>query len=152
MKLINRRISAFLTSICSVLLSFLGFSCSSSPEEPDYPLMYGMPNGRFEIKGSVTDEEGNDIEDAEIRVTGPRYPSYLSNLIAVTDAKGDYEIKSFGLPDSLKVVCIPVQNNLEPDSVVIKMEYKDADKNDAWDRGHATATVNFKLKEKDIEE
>ncbi len=150
MKRIKRNLSTFFTALCGVILSLLGFGCSSS--YPDEPCMYGMPTGTFEIKGTVTDEEGNDIEDAQIRLTEPHYPSNLSHLVGLTDANGIYEIKSFGLTDSLKVVCIPVQHNLEPDSVVIKMEYKDADKNDSWDIGHASATVNFKLKEKDIEE
>ncbi len=149
MKPINKQISTFLTSICSVLLSLLGFSCSSSPDDPDYPVMYGIiPNGHFEIKGTVTDQKGNDIEDAEIRVTGPDYPSYQTSLTAKTNAEGNYVISALSIVESVKVVCIPAQNNLEPDSVIVKLEPKDSNKGDSWNRWNAEATVNFILEEK----
>ena len=149
MKLIKRHISSFLTGICSALLSLLGFSCSSSPNEPDYPVMYGMPTGSFEIKGAVTDENGEDIENAEIRVCPSDEPSYLTNLTGKTDADGNYTISAPGILRKAKVVCIPEKNSLEPDSVVVELEYKDKDKYDnSWYMGHAEKTVDFILKSK----
>ena len=152
MKLIKKHISSFLTNICSVLLSFLGFSCSSSPDDPgypDYPLMYGTPTGSFEIKGAVTDENGEDVVNAEIRVCPHSEPSYLTNLTDKTGANGNYTISSHGILHMAKVVCIPEQGDLEPDSVVVELEYKDTDKyDDTWYRGHAEKTVDFILKSK----
>lgn len=152
MKLIKKNISSFLTGICSVLLSLLGFGCSSSPDEPDYPLMYGMPTGSFEIKGAVTDENGNDVENATIRVTPPDYDSYLTNLTDKTDAEGNYSISSSGILRSAKVVCIPQQSSLEADSIIVELDYKNWDKSDGWYRGHAEKTVDFILKSKNTSE
>ncbi|MDE5871346.1 MAG: radical SAM-associated putative lipoprotein [Muribaculaceae bacterium] len=147
MKLIKRRTSSFMTSICSVLLSLLGFSCSSSTE--DYPVMYGiMPSGSFGIKGTVTDEKGNNIDNAEIRVTDPDYQSYISSLKTKTNSEGMYDISAHGLVSSVKVVCIPQQNNLEPDSIVVDVHYKDKDEYNVWNNRHVEKTVDFKLKEK----
>ncbi|MDE6561795.1 MAG: radical SAM-associated putative lipoprotein [Muribaculaceae bacterium] len=149
MKIIKKHLSSFLTGICSVLLSLLGFSCSSSQEEPDYPCMYGMPTGSFEIKGTVTDENGEDVVNAEIRVCPHTEPSYLTNLTDKTDAVGNYTISSHNILHMAKVVCIPEQGDLEPDSIVVELEYKDRDKYaDTWYRGHAEKNVDFILKSK----
>lgn len=139
MKLFNHRFS--ITSICTALLSLLGFGCSS--EE----LMYGTPIGDFELKGVVTDEAGKEVHNAEIRVTYPTEPSGICCLDKTTsDFKGNYEIKGYEFLTNLKVVCIPESTDLQPDSVIVKMDYKDADKHNSWDYGHAKATVNFTLK------
>ncbi|MDE7419313.1 MAG: radical SAM-associated putative lipoprotein [Muribaculaceae bacterium] len=140
MKLFSHRI--FLSTICSSFLTLLGFSsCSESA------LMYGMPTGNFVVKGAVTDEDGNEVRNTEIRVTYPDTPSgiyYLEETI--TDSKGYYEIKGYELLPEIKVVCIPETSDLQPDSVNVKMKYKDADKHNSWDYGHADASVNFTLK------
>lgn len=142
MKLFNHRLS--LTTICSPLLTLLGFSCSS-----DHGLMYGMPIGNFEVKGSVTDNVGNEVYNAEIRVTYPEASSGIYKLEKTrTDTKGNYEIKGNNFLPEMKVVCIPEDTDLQPDSVIVKMDYKDQDKHNSWDHGHAEKTVNFKLKGK----
>lgn len=140
MKLFNLRHT--LSTICSSFLALLGFSsCSESA------LMYGMPTGSFVVKGAVTDEDGNEVRNAEIRVTYPEAPSGIYCLgESTTDSKGNYEIKGNELLPEIKVVCIPETSDLQPDSVNVKMKYKDADKHDSWDYGHADATVNFTLK------
>lgn len=149
MNSIKLHFSSILTAICSVLLSLLGFSCSSSKEEPDYPLMYGMPTGYFQIKGAVTDEEGSEISNAEIRVTYPDAPSGIYRCGETkTDSKGNYEIKGHEFLPEMKVVCIPENIDLQPDSIIVELKYKDSDKHDSWDKGHAEATVDFSLKSK----
>lgn len=140
MKFFNHRLS--LTSICSALLSLIGFSCCSESE-----VMYGMPTGDFAVKGSVADEDGDEVKNAEIRVTYPETPSGVYRFgEAYTDSKGSYEIKGHEFLPEMKVVCIPENTALQPDSVIVKMNYKDPDKHNSWDRGHAEATVNFTLK------
>ncbi|MDE5996979.1 MAG: radical SAM-associated putative lipoprotein [Muribaculaceae bacterium] len=140
MKLFSRRLS--LSTICSSFLTLLGFSsCSESA------VMYGMPTGDFVVRGAVTDENGNEVRNAEIRVTHPEVPSGIFCLgESTTDSKGNYEIKGNEFLTEIKVVCIPETSDLKPDSVNVKMKYKDADKHDSWDYGHADATVNFTLK------
>ena len=140
MKLFNHHLS--FATIGSALLSLIGFSCSSEHE-----VMYGMPTGDFEIKGAVTDEENKEIKNAEIRVTYPDAPSGIHRFAETsTDSKGNYEIKGHVFVPEMKVVCLPQNVDLQPDSVIVKMNYKDPDKHNSWDHGHAEATVNFTLK------
>lgn len=139
MKLFNHRLS--ISTICYTFLSLFGFSCSSEQ------CMYGTPIGDFELKGVVTDEAGKEVHNAEIRVTYPDAPSGIYRLDeTTTDTKGNYEVKGNEFLTQLKVVCIPESTDLQPDSVIVKMDYKDADKHNSWDYGHAKATVNFTLK------
>lgn len=154
MKLINLRPASLLTAICSALLSLLGFGCSSmTPEEP---CMYGMPTGKFEIKGSVTTEEGNAVADAEIRVTPTDIPSGIYSLeTTTTDSDGLYSAKGGSHAASeLKVVCVPSDPGLEADSVIVKLRYNKNDKehDGFWYVGDAKETVDFKLKTKSTEE
>lgn len=150
MKLFNSRHSSLLMALCSSLLALLGFSCSS---DSDYPVMYGSPSGDFEIKGTVTTEEGAAVEDAEIRVTAPHIPSGEHSLqTTTTKPDGQYTAigGSHGL-SQLKVVCIPSDPMLEPDSVTVKLNYNKENAG-TWYAGEAKETVDFKLKEKVIEE
>lgn len=147
MNRIKNHFSSFLTAICSALLSFLGYGCSSSPE--NQPEMYGMPTGDFEIKGSVTTEAGKAVDNADIRVTAPSIPSgEYSFQSTKTNEKGEYIAvgQSYG-EQELKVVCIPNNLDLESDSVIIKLDYN-KDNADFWYSGYAEETVNFQLKEK----
>ena len=140
MKTLNHRLS--FTTFCSAILSLFGFSCCSETE-----CMYGTPTGDFEIKGTVTDAGGNEIHNAEIRVTYPEAPSGIYRFgETATDSKGNYEIKGHEFLPKMKVVCLPENTDLQPDSVIVKMNYKDPDKHNSWDHGHAEATVNFTLK------
>ena len=142
MKPLNHRLS--LASICSAVLSLLGFGCSSF-HEPE--VMYGIPTGDFEVKGTVTDEAGGEVSKAEIRVTVPESPSGIFSLAATsTDSKGNYEVKGYEFLPEIKVVCIPEEAGLQPDSVIVKMDFKKPDKHNEWDWGHSEATVNFTLK------
>lgn len=150
MKLIEKRHSSLLSALCYALLSLLGFSCSS-PEDIYY--MYGSPSGDFEIKGAVTSEDGSAVGDAEIRVTGPDTPSGIYSIQATkTKPNGRYEAKGETYGHSqLKVVCIPSDPMLEPDSVIVKLNYN-KDNAGTWYVGEAKETVDFKLKAKAIEE
>ncbi|MDE5794611.1 MAG: radical SAM-associated putative lipoprotein [Muribaculaceae bacterium] len=144
MKFINLKLSSLLTSICSALLSLLGFSCSSPTED-----MYGTPTGDFEIKGSVTSEEGKAVADAEIRVTSSDAPSERFSFTTVaTDAEGQYiAIGESYANREVKMVCIPSSPELEADSVIVKLNYN-KDHASSWYEGEAKETVDFKLKPK----
>ena len=139
MKLIDLRLSSFLTATCSALLSLLGFGCSGH----DQPCMYGILTGNFEIKGSVTTEEGKAVADAEIRLTNRDVPSGVFSFMTVaTDFEGQYIAKLESYAEmEVKVVCIPSNKELEADSVIVKAG--------SWNAGNAKEIVNFKLKSKD---
>ncbi len=151
MSKIKNHISKMLMGICSVLLSLLGYSCSSTNREE--PVMYGQPTGHFEIKGAVTTEDGTPVEDAEIRVNHADTPSGVYPLATTsTNADGDYIAigRSYVFPE-LKVVCLPSNPQLEADSVIVEMQYI-RDNADFWHVGDAEGIVNFKLKSKTAEE
>ncbi|MDE6022828.1 MAG: radical SAM-associated putative lipoprotein [Muribaculaceae bacterium] len=150
---IKKTISKLVSGICSVFLALIGYSCSKSDDSDNFLCMYGMPTGSFEIKGSVTTQEGEKVNNAEIRVAPPYFPSgeCSDNEITITDHNGSYDIECDMMPlKSIKVVCLPCNSNLEADSVVVDMHYiKDpSQKDNSWYIGHAEETVNFTLKEK----
>ena len=133
-------LSTLLKAMSSSLLTLLGFSSCSDNE-----VMYGMPFGSFEVKGAVTDDNGKPVSDAEIRVTLPTLPSGIESLgTTQTGDDGNYDISESGWPSKLKIVCIPSQSELLPDSVIVDMKYKGGDKE--WNMGHAEKTINFRLK------
>lgn len=141
-------LSTILSRLCAVTLPLLGFGCSS---EEDFPCMYGSPNSTFEIKGTVTDEEGRSVPDAIIRISEPEFYSYPYCLKkGLSDFDGSYSIYGSCYPvDSLKVVCKPTDNRLEADSVLVAMDYKkEKEDKGMWYQGHAKATVDFILKKK----
>lgn len=132
------------------MLTLLGFGCDNNGE-----VMYGTPIGSFEIKGSVTDENGNEIEGAAIKVTVPDMPSGVYSFAkGETDGMGQYSVDGETIPyDKMKVVCIPANENLEADSTVVDMKYvRDKHNSDDWNEGHADATVDFKLKKRENNE
>lgn len=147
---LRSKISAAISQLCTVLLSLLGYNCSSSPfNEPAD--MYGTPYSTFELKGTVTNEEGQPVEEAEIKAMKPWSVSTWELVSkTVTDGSGSYFLSGsiFG-SDSLKIVCIPAGNAYLSDSITVAMNFKydDEHKHTDWYRGHATLTVDFKLKD-----
>lgn len=148
MKLKSNLLS-LISRTCAALLALLGFSCSSK-DNPDIPLMYGTPTGSFEVKGTVTNEEGTPIPDAVVRVTEPHVDSAMWSISrGVTNSQGNYSVEEGSVPvESLKIVCLPPGNVYAPDSTTVAIEYlyDENHKPDAWYRGHVELTVDFKLK------
>lgn len=146
---IKAKINSYISRLCVALLALLGYNCSSDPEK-NILEMYGTPTGSFEIKGEVTDEQGSPVTDAEIRVTDPRFSSSRWSFAkGVTNLDGFYTVSGKGSEtDKIKIVCIPQNNALEPDSIILPIEYipnKESQK-DSWYVGHADMTFNFVLK------
>lgn len=114
--------------------------------------MYGAPTGTFEIKGKVATDNGKDVADAIIRVTRPQFDSgSYSYSESNTDAAGEYSATGHDDGyDKVKVVCLPQDATLEADSTIVDLKHiKDNKHDNTWYRGHAEATVNFKLKNKE---
>lgn len=147
MKLQRLNIQSLLTRLCAAGMAILGFGCCNNE-----PLcMYGTPTGTFEIKGKVTSEENNSAADAVVRITRPDINSGVYSVAETkTSDNGEYVAKGeVILLDKAKVVCLPDNPALEPDSVVIELKYNDTGHEDShWDIGHADAVVDFKLKKK----
>lgn len=139
----------WISGLCSAGVAVMGFGCSSE-EGSGEALMYGTPTSTFEIKGSVTDMDGKAVGNATIRVTLPDKDSGLYSLdSSKSDTQGAYKVEGRSFPlNDVKVVCIPEQPALEPDSVVVELNYIGNDKDKPWYEGHAEKKVDFKLKEK----
>lgn len=150
MKKTYRTISSLWATICAGALAVLGFGCSDNGGEE--LCMYGTPTGHFEVKGAVTDEVGDPVDNAEIYVTHPEGQSGIYSFgKGKTDGKGNYLIETYDFPkNEIKVVCKPEDENLEPDSVNVEMKFEKDRKHakNPWYVGTAKATVDFKLKKK----
>lgn len=147
MKKVYRSISSFTAWLSAIGLSLLGYSCNLL----NTPDMYGTPIGDYEIKGCVSTDDGKPVENASIRVTAPDYPSGVFSYSTTSSNKeGAYETDGSCSPGDLKVVCIPSDPTLEPDSTVVKMSYEKTKnkKGDGWYEGLAKKVVDFKLKKK----
>lgn len=147
---LSTKLSVTISRLCTVLLTLLGYSCSSGKDEPEIINMYGTPTGSFEVKGTVTNETDNPIPEAVVRVSEPHTPSGVWSIArAITNNYGTYIIRDSHFPhDSLKIVCVPISNVYLPDSVTLPVSYKHDEEHEqsGWYSGHATLTVNFKLK------
>lgn len=136
--------SKFISRLCMLLLGLLGFaSCSDEKED-----MYGTPYGTFEVKGKVTDSQGNPVAGAVIRAARPESPSGIYSIATtVTGIEGSFVlIKKNETPyESIKIVCLPKGNGLEADSTIVGLKYTGGN---GWDSGFASSEVDFKLKDK----
>lgn len=148
-----RNLRSITSRVCMTAIAFLGFGCSddNGMDEPD---MYGTPTADFEVKGKVTDGDGKEVGNAEIRVTKIDTPSGVYSIRKTTsETIGTYNVEGTftGYPeDKVKVVCVPADKNLEPDSTIVTLK-KVNDGDGAWNTGKGTATVDFTLKKKTAE-
>lgn len=77
------------------------------------------------------------------------YTSYGDTVL--TDALGNYLLKSTGWPESrIRVVCKPEQETLQADSVEFNVDLKGG--TDFWNQGSASNTIDFILKKINPEE
>lgn len=150
MNMRNFSFQSILTRLCAGGMALLGFGCDG-----DYPGgggdMYGTPVGTFEIKGKVVTEDGKEVAGAALRVTQEEIPSGVYSITQTKSGNnGDYLMRSeYTAVNNAKVVCLPDDPALEPDSTIVKLKYSGKrDKDNPWYRGHADATVDFKLKKK----
>ena len=133
-----------------MLLALLGYGCSSDGDDLP-PLMYGTPTGTFEVKGSVTTEDGKAVPNATVRLTLPDLPSVPYTFAeALTSSSGAYSAvdrTARFIEEGCKVVCVPADPTLEADSTVVKFK-KNTNGNGSWNIGTFEATADFKLKKK----
>lgn len=150
-------VSVLLSRLFAGGLVLFGFGCSSDDDEPDMPVMYGVPTGTFEVKGSVTASDGQTSSpvEANIIVTLPNAPSSIYKLGEAKNAEeGQYEIRGTSSTNKLKVVCLPLDPAFQPDSTVVEGKFeRPTGTRDFWmDLGHVKVDVDFELKEKKAEE
>ena len=167
MKSFSKLFASTVARICGALITLLGFSGCNNDGPNIGPEMYGTPYATFEVKGMVTDEKDQPVADATIRVADElshkQHPAEVENVSGsdeiaeeyyyfaktVTNQEGIYSISQRleYAPESLRIECLPADPNLEPQTVIVDMEYNKTN-GDEWHEGHAVLTVDFKLKAK----
>lgn len=70
----------------------------------------------------------------------------MSEIADTTGSNGEYNAKcDWGWPGEKKIVCEAEDPMLEADSIIVGMKFSGKE---AWNHGHAEATVDFKLRKK----
>lgn len=93
------RFNHWYNAVLTVLMSLLGYGCSSSSEEPMYGLVaeYGAPSTDYVIKGTVIDETGTPVQGIKTslkHIYKDETKVYSNGLDSVkTDATGNYQLK-----------------------------------------------------------
>lgn len=143
-------------AVLTVLLSMLGFGCSSSDE----PVEYGTPHADYILKGQVTDEAGIPIKNiktsAKIIVKSGTSVYKDEFSTAQTDDSGRYELKYVGQGSyDLKIILEDVDgeaNGGEFQSDTLDVDYAKAVKvgegDNRWYGGKYEVTTDVKLKKK----
>ena len=134
-----KRINQAIQGLLSTLLALLGFgSCGIVEDE------YGSPYTEYQVKGQVTDKEGNPIEG--IRVTFE-----TSSDTLYTDADGRFEskeIRNVAVYGKIKFEDIdgPANGSFLPDSANLEdLEHKQIEGKDGWYNGKFEVNVQQEL-------
>lgn len=140
--------------ILAGLLSLLGFSVTSCGATEEY----GSPYAEYELKGKVTNMNGDPIQGIEINYGGiynnVLSPSYISEMSKSpqTQKDGSYDIKFKDFPmDTIRIIAKDMDGaangSFETDSIDVPVkEFKGGE---SWFRGTADMDVpDIKLKEK----
>ena len=149
----------------SLFLAFLGLGgCDVLEDIGIIKCMYGSPYATFSVKGTVTDEQGNPIQDLDVSLHGVisndegqtmAVPS--SHSPVKTDQKGTYLINIGGIPYSMIQVNVNdvdgTANGGEFASDSLRISnysfIKDKKDKNEWSVGTADITVpDIKLKKK----
>lgn len=140
------RVKNLFESLLAGAVSLLGFSNCDNQE-----VMYGTPMSFYEIKGTVTDETGRPVDGARVimRMLDNKKALAVRSDTAFTDSKGGYQIldQTISTRYKIRMVCQPVNDSLEADSINITPSFKD--NGDGWTHT-ARETVDFTLKFKKI--
>ncbi len=94
----HKRKKARALGIVSLLLAFLGVGCE---ELGIVEVMYGSPSAHFSVKGKVTDEQGNPIQNLDVSFHGVISNEEGQTMVVPnsfipvkTDTKGTYLIET----------------------------------------------------------
>ena len=140
--------------ILAGLLSLLGFSVTSCGATDEY----GSPYAEYELKGKVTNMNGDPIQGIELNYGGiynnVLFSSYISEMYKSpqTQKDGSYDIKFEDSPMGIvriiaKDIDGPENGSFETDSIDVKIEGVEGGK--SWFHGKTEVNIPaIKLKEK----
>ena len=152
-------------AICTAVLTMLGFDSSS-----EIRVMYGLPVGNFEIKGTVSTADGDEaVREAQIKAKYDNEANQTVISIARSDSAGNFTLAGKAVSDRLQIICTPADSLLRPDTITVDLTYRPeepmpvkpdredsvlkkkplshpAPKASRGHRGKAEKTVDFKLR------
>lgn len=155
----------WMTRLLSGALVALGFTACDDENNgdypDDYPLEYGSPSVEYRVKGTVTDEAGNPIENIRviIRNAWDNTPNPYMDDTVYTDKQGAFanEMNTTGGIGKQKVYFDDIDGEangglFQPDSTnIADMEATLVEEgHGSWNQGQYEFTVEKKLK-KDTE-
>lgn len=120
---------------------------------PPIVVEYGSPYAEFVLKGSVTDTEGNALEN--IRVILKPYEGYPeANYTLRTNSAGRYEFDAMSVFPSIQMTVTAEDTDgtdnggeFAPQDAVVELKSSDFTDGDGWYAGKAEKTVDFQLEE-----
>lgn len=122
----------------SGVLALLGYSCSDEKED-----MYGTPVGTYEVKGTVSDAEGNPVSGAKVASGLVDSPVNIDSTL--TNSKGEYALKGVIFPtNTLRMICTPSDKDMKADTANVELKFKGGD--GSWNRGSAEVEHNFTVR------
>jgi len=146
----------FVIRFCYHVLGFLGLASAYSCSEGGLIFTgadeYGTPYAEFEIKGVVTDGQGEPLKGIEVRCN----EVYISMETVYTDAEGRFVLSDGSFPtNSISLDFKDIDGELnggefETKTVEVSLE-KIADGNGNWDFGFYGAEVEVQMSLKESE-
>ena len=135
----------------------LNYSCDRDGLFEDHTSnAYGCPTGAYQVKGTVTNEQGQPIAGIAVGASYPEYEEYSHYYMDTTDAEGRYSLRHYALPtDKLNIYfddIDSVENGYYQDTLATveapASAFHGGDGN--WDRGTADITQNMVMTENTI--
>lgn len=140
---------ARLNVLLGALLTLLGFSnCEKQFNEV---CLYGQPYARYDIKGTILDEEGNKLAGMDVTVKfvyefdGEEYSTDQGREHTTTDLQGNYECQGSYTNEDIRIVVEDPGGVYAADSVMVKLERIEEGKDD-WCIGTDVGRADFRLK------
>ena len=152
------RLNRWYNAVLTVLLSMLGFGCSSSDD--DMVVEYGTPHADYTLKGVVTDEAGTPVRNIKTsaKILGKTEAgAYTGERGTVqTDETGRYELEYDGMARTdLKIVVEDIDGDANGGEFLndtLDVDFHKAVKvgegDNHWYGGKFEVTTDVKLKKK----
>lgn len=140
---------ARLNVLLGAVLTLLGFSnCEKQFNEV---CLYGQPYARYDIKGTILNEEGEKLAGMDVTVKfvygvdGEEYYDDWKQDQTKTDVKGNYECQGSYTNGDIRIVVEDPGGVYAPDSAMVKLERTKEGKDD-WCIGTDVGRADFRLK------